>query len=154
MSVRHQNGVRRRRRLEFRVYAALGRDAMPPEGGTPRMRLRELTQPIVDTGRVWLNLRTKCDAQKIYAREVRIDEQGVSFEFELVTVGAEISHAHAPTRYSARIVHYELTVMIKSGTKRLSRKYEAEKNAHAPGMTPTTRIGRRYPELPFAFCYN
>ena len=74
MSVRHQNGVRRRRRLEFRVYAAFGRDAMPPKGGTPSMRLRELTQTIVDAGRVWLNARTKCDAQKVYAREVRIDQ--------------------------------------------------------------------------------
>ena len=62
---------------------------------------REMTQSIVDAGRVWLNARTKCYAQKVHAREVRIDQQGVSFEFELVTVRAEISHAHAVARRRA-----------------------------------------------------
>lgn len=143
MSVRHQNGVRLGGSLEFRVYAALGRDAMPPEGGTPRMRLRELTQPIVDTGRVWLNLRTKCDAQKIYAREVRIDEQGVSFEFELVTVRAEVSHADTVARHRTRIVHYKLGVLIESRTKCLRREYKPKKNAHPPRITPTTQIEKR-----------
>ena len=64
---------------------------------------REMTQSIVDAGRVWLNARTKCYAQKVHAREVRIDKQGVSFEFELVTVRAEISHAHAVARCAGRI---------------------------------------------------
>src|SRR5262249_45197785 len=58
-----------------------------------RRRSGEMTQSIVDSGGVWLNARTKCYAQKIHAREVRIDKQGVSFEFELVPVRAEISHA-------------------------------------------------------------
>ena len=102
-----------------------------------------MVQSIVDAGGVWLNARTKCYAQKIHAREVRIDQQGVSFEFELVTVRAEISHAHAVARRRARIVHYELRVMIKSSTKRLRREYEPKKNAHAPRITPTTRIGKR-----------
>ena len=61
MSVRHQNRVR---------------------------FCREITQSTVDAGGVRLNARTKCDAQKVHAREVRIDEQGVPFEFELVTVRA------------------------------------------------------------------
>ena len=102
-----------------------------------------MIQSIVDAGRVWLNARTKCYAQKVHAREVRIDQQGVSFEFELVTVRAEISHAHAVARRRTRIVHYQLRVMIKSGTKRLRREYEPKKNAHAPRITPTTRIGKR-----------
>ena len=107
MSVRYQNRIQLRRGSEFRVYAALARDAVPPEGGTPSIRLRQMKQSIVDAGGVWLNARTKCYAQKVHAREVRIDQQGVSFEFELVTVRAEISHAHAVARVapgeSARI---------------------------------------------------
>ena len=104
---------------------------------------REMVQSIVDARSVWLNGRTKCYAQKIDAREVRIDQQSVSFEFELVAVRAEISHAHAVTRCRARIVHYQLRVMIKSGTKRLRTEYEPKKNTHAPRITPTTRIGKR-----------
>ena len=103
MSVRYQNRVQLRRGSEFRVYAALARDAVPPEGGTPSIRLREMAQSIVDAGGVWLNARTKCYAQKVHTREVRIDQQGVSFEFELVTVRAEISHAHAVARCAGRI---------------------------------------------------
>ena len=49
---------------------------------------REMTQSIIDACGVRLNVRTKCDAQKVHAREVRIDKQGVAFEFELVTVRA------------------------------------------------------------------
>ncbi len=143
MSVCYQNRVQLRRSLEFRDYAAIGRDAMPPKGGTPSIRLREMAQSVVDAGGVWLNARTKRYAQKIHAREVRIDEQGVSFEFELVTVRAEISHAHAVARRRARIVHYELRVMIESGPKRLRREYEPKKNPHAPRIMPTTRIGKR-----------
>ena len=94
---------------------------------------REMTQSIVYAGGVWLNARIKCCAQKVHAREVRIDQQGVSFEFELITVCPEISHADAFARRRARIVHYELRVMIKSGAKRLRREHEPEKNTHTPG---------------------
>jgi hypothetical protein len=104
---------------------------------------REMTQSIVNAGGVWLNARIKCCAQKVHARKVRIDQQGVSFELELVTVRAEISHADAVARRPARIVHYELPVMIKSGTKRLRREYEPEKNAHVPRITSPTRIEKR-----------
>src|SRR4029079_15477471 len=113
---------------------------MRPKGGTPSTRFCELPQSIVDAGCVWLNARTKCDAQKIYAREVRIDEQGVSFEFELVTVRAEISHAHAIARCRARIVYYDLRVMIKSCAKSLGREYEPKKNPPPPRITPTTTM--------------
>src|SRR5437763_7411712 len=105
MPVRHQNGVR--------FY-------------------REMTQSIVDARSVWLNTRTKCYAQNIHAREVRVDQQSVSFEFELVTIRAQISHTHTAARRRARIVHHELRVVIKSGTKRLSREYEPKKNSRAP----------------------
>ena len=75
-------------------------------------RLREMAQSIVDAGGIWLNARTKCYAQKIHAREVRIDKQGVSFEFEFVTVRAEISHSHTVARSCARVAHHELRVGI------------------------------------------
>ena len=54
----------------------------------------------------------------------------MSFEFELVTVRAEISHAHAVARRRTRIVHYELRVMIKSGTKRLRGECQEKQKAH------------------------
>ncbi len=93
---------------------------------------REMTQSIVDAGRVRLNARTKCYAQKVHAREVRIDQQGVSFEFELVTVRAEISHAHAVARRRARIVHYQLRIMIRVQPQKLARRISSQKkNAHA-----------------------
>src|SRR6476620_1058755 len=104
---------------------------------------REMTQSVLDACPVWLDARTKCYAEKIHARGVRIDQQGVFFEFELVTGCAEISHAHAGARRRARIVHYELGVMIQSGSKRLRGEYEPKKNAHAPRITPTPRIGKR-----------
>src|SRR3954447_19428642 len=116
MSVRHQNGVR--------FY-------------------REMTQSIVDARCVWLNTRAERYAQNIHAREVKVDQQSVSFEFELVTIRAQISHTHTAARRRARIIHHELRVMIKSGTKRLSREYEPNKNAHAPRITPTTRMRKR-----------
>src|SRR3954447_1753090 len=122
---------------------------MPPKGGTPNVRSREMAQSIVGARTVWLNTRTKCYAQKIHAREVRINQQSVSFEFELVTVRAQISHTHTAARRRARIVHYELRVMIKSGTKRLSREYEPQKNSRAPRTMPTARIENRQPQLAF-----
>ena len=35
---------------------------------------REMAQPIGDARDVWLNARTKCNGQKIHARQVRIDK--------------------------------------------------------------------------------
>ena len=61
MPVRHQNGV---------GLAVAG---------------RKVAQAIIDSRHVWLNARTQCNGQKIYAREIGIDEQCASFEFELVT---------------------------------------------------------------------
>src|SRR3954453_17644009 len=122
MSVRHQNGVR--------FY-------------------REMTQSIVDARCVWLNKRAERYAQNIHAREVRINQQSMSFEFELVTIRAKISHTHTAARRRARIVHYELRVLIKSGTKRLSREYEPQKNSRAPRTMPTARIENRQPQLTF-----
>ena len=93
-----------------------------------------MAQSIVDTGRVWLNARTKCHAQKIHAREVRIDQQRVSFEFKLVTVRAEVSHAHAVARRRTRIVHYELRIRSESHAESLRGESEKkQKTAH-----PTT----------------
>jgi hypothetical protein len=123
MSVRHQNGVR--------FY-------------------REMTESIVDARSVWLNTRPERYAQKIYPREVRINQQSVSFEFELVTIRAQISHTHTAARRRARIVHHELRVVIKSGTKRWSREYEPQKNSRAPRTMSTARIENRQPQLAFS----
>src|SRR5689334_13855997 len=99
---------------------------------------REITQSIVDARSVRLNRRTNCYAQKIHTGEVRINQQSVSFEFELVTIRAQISHTHTAASHPTRIVHYELRILVKSGTKRLSREYEPKKNTHAPRIRPAT----------------
>jgi len=141
MSVRYQNRIQLRRGSEFRVYAALARDAVPPEGGTPSIRLRQMKQSIVDAGGVWLNARTKCYAQKVHAREVRIDQQGVSFEFELVTVRAEISHAHTVARCAGRIGQNQPGIWLESPGKCLRRQHQEKKKTHVITNTPT-KFGR------------
>ena len=70
----------------------------------------EMAQSIVDTGGVRLNARTKRNAQKIHAREVRVDKQRVSFEFKLVAVRAEISHLHSVARCARRICHNQMGI--------------------------------------------
>ena len=93
-----------------------------------------MTQSIVDAGGVRLNARTKCYAQKVHAREVRIDQQGVSFEFELVTVRAEISHAHTVARCAGRIGNNQMRIRPSPRAESLrSESEKKEKTAH-----PTT----------------
>ena len=107
MSVRHQNGVH---------------------------LCREMMQSIVDSGGVRLNARTKCYAQKVHAREVRIDKQGVTSEFELVPVRAEISHAHAVARTRGRVTDNQLRIRSEARAESLRGESEKkEKTAH-----PTT----------------
>ena len=132
MSVSYQNRVHFWcvRRSEFRVYAGRVRCAFPPEGGTPNIRLREMVQSIVDAGGVWLNARTKCYAQKIHAREIRIDKQGVSFEFELVTICAEISRTHTVARCARRIGENQPGIWIESTGKCLCAQHQEKKKTH------------------------
>src|SRR6516165_4020806 len=77
----------------------------------------EMKQSIIDARWVWLNVRTKCYVQQVHAREVRIDQQGASSEFELVTVRAEISHAHALVRTRAGIANNQMRVRSESGSE-------------------------------------
>ncbi len=77
---------------------------------------RELAQSIVDTRSVWSNGRTKRNAQKIHAREVRIDKQSVTFELELITVGAQIRHVNTVARTRGRVANNEVRVKSKSRT--------------------------------------
>ena len=98
-----------------------------------------MTQSIVDAGGVWLNARTKCYAQKVHAREVRIDQQGVSFEFELVTVRAEISHAHALARRPARrIGENQLGISIESTSKYLRGQHQEKEKTHVTTNSPAS----------------
>ena len=61
----------------------------------PAVAGRQTAHSIRDARNVWLNARTSRNAQKIHAREIRIDKQCVTFEIELVTVRAEISRPHS-----------------------------------------------------------
>ena len=75
-------------------------------------------------------MRTKCDAQKAYAREVRINKQGVLFEFELVTVRPEISHSHAVARWAGRIGHHQVRIGAESSAKSSRDECQEKQKAH------------------------
>ena len=87
---------------------------------------RELAQSIVDTRSVWSNGRTKRNAQKIHAREVRIDKQGVALGFELVTIGSKISHAHAVARSCTRVANRQVRILPDSSAKSRSGEYQKQ----------------------------
>ncbi len=114
-----------------------GFTASPDEAPARLVRFwRDMTQSIVDAGRIWLNARTKCHAQKIHAREIRIDQQGVSFEFELVTVRAEISHAHAVARCARRIGQNQPGIWLESTGKCLCGQHQEKKKTHVTTNNP------------------
>ena len=80
-----------------------------------------MAQSIVDARDVRLNARIDRDTQQVHAREVRIDKQRASFEFELVTVGTEVGHAYAVASSCARIAHNELSTTIETSGECLRR---------------------------------
>ncbi len=88
---------------------------------------REMTHSIRNARNVRLNARTNRNAQKIHAREIRIDQQCVTFEFELVTVCAEISHAHATARTCGRIADNQLSIGTESCAKGLRGESQQKK---------------------------
>ena len=100
-----------------------------------RVRLcREMMDSIVNAGGVRLNTRTKSYAQKVHPRKIRIDKQCVSFEFELITIRAEISHSHAVARWAGRIGYHQVRIGAESTAESLRDQPEKkEKTAH-----PTT----------------
>src|SRR4029077_14430474 len=103
-----------------------------------RVHLRcEMAHSISDARNVRLNARTKRNAQKIHAREIRIDKQCVTFEFELVTVCAEISHAHSVVPRCRRITDNQVSRGAESCTKGLRREHQQKKETH---LTRIVRI--------------
>ena len=92
---------------------------------------RQTAQSIVNTSSIRLNSRTKCYAQEIHAREVRVDKQGVTFEFKLVTVRAEISYAYAVAR-CAGVANNQVRIRFESRTEGLRGESEKkQKTAHS-----------------------
>src|SRR6266478_7181747 len=85
---------------------------------------REMTHPISNARNVRLNERTNRNAHKVHAREIRIDKQGVTFEFKLITVCAEIGHAHSAARRCGRIANNEISIGAESCAKSLRRECE------------------------------
>ena len=73
---------------------------------------RQMSHPLSNARVVRLNTRTECDVQKIHPREIRIDQQGVALDFELVAVCAEVSHAHSVARRWARVVNNQVSIGI------------------------------------------
>src|SRR5438093_736115 len=95
-----------------------------------------MAQSVVDAGGVRLNARTKRNAHKIHAREIRIDKQRVPFEFEFVTVSAEISHAHTIAGIYVRIADDELSVGRESRSKSRRGKCQEKKKRQATTDKP------------------
>jgi len=85
----------------------------------------------MDARNIRLNSATKCNAQKIHAREIRIDKQYASFEFELVTVRSEISHAHTVARSRLTIAHCELSVGRQSRSESMRCECQEKQKTHA-----------------------
>jgi hypothetical protein len=100
-----------------------------------RVRLcRETMDSIVNAGGVRLDASAKAHAQEVHPRKIRIDKQCVSFEFKLITIRAEISHANAVTRLAGNICNHEVPIGVESTGESLRSKPEKkEKTAH-----PTT----------------
>src|ERR1700730_8946634 len=88
---------------------------------------REMAHPISNARNVRLNTRTSRNAQKVDAREIRINKQRVTFEFKLVTVCAQIGHAHSAARTCGRIADNQLSIGAKSCAKGLRRECEEKK---------------------------
>src|SRR6266446_6023189 len=98
---------------------------------------REMTHPISNARNVRLNARTNRNAHKIHAREIRIDKQCVTFEFELIAVRAEISHAHSVVPRCGRITDNQVSRGAESCTKGLRREHQQKKETH---LTRIVRI--------------
>ena len=75
-------------------------------------------------------MRTKCEAQNAHAREVRINKQGVPFEFELVTVRPEISHSHAVVRWAGRIGNHQVRIGTESTAESIRDECQEKQKAH------------------------
>ena len=78
-----------------------------------------------------MNARTKCYAQKIHAREVRVDKQYVAFESKLITICTEISHSHSVARTCWRVAHDQVGIAPESCTESLCGEYQEKKKTHA-----------------------
>ena len=85
---------------------------------------------IGDARNVRLNAGAQRNAKKIHAREIRIDQQRVPFEFELVAVRAEISHAHTVARRPSRIGDDQVRIRREASPKGVGCESK-EKNERA-----------------------
>ena len=74
---------------------------------------RKMSHSLCDALSIRLKSLIKRDTQKIHARKIGINEQGVTMEFELVTVCAEVRHAHSVLRHCAGIVCDQLSIRIQ-----------------------------------------
>src|SRR5438046_8424854 len=98
----------------------------------------ETTHSISNPRNVRLNARASRNAQEIHPREVRIDQQRVAPEFELVTVCAKVGHAHSvPRRICRRITHYQVGVGAESFAK--GSGGEAEEKKSSEGQEVSTQ---------------
>lgn len=100
-------------------------------GDEDRIHLwREMFQGFVDSRCVWLNARTEGDGRKVDARKIRIDQERTRAGFKLVTVRAEINHAHASAFCAwARIGNDKLRIMLESRANSFRSQNNKEKRA-------------------------
>ncbi len=93
-----------------------------------RVRLRsEMSHSLSNASDVWLNARIKRNAQKIHAREIRIDKQRVTLGLQLVAACAEISHADSVARCCGRVVNNQVGIGTQPCAKDLRGESEKKK---------------------------
>lgn len=103
---------------------------------------RETTHSISNSRNIRLNARASRNAQEIHPREVRIDKQRVTPEFELVTVCAEVGDAHSVARACTRITDYQVGVGAESCAKGLGREAEEKKERAFQAFNEANSIKR------------
>jgi hypothetical protein len=88
---------------------------------------REISHSPCDTRHVRLKTRTECNTEKIRARKVGIDQQSVPLKLELVTVRAEVRHAHSVPWHCASVLCNQVSIRIQPSAEDLSGQSEEKK---------------------------
>ena len=74
----------------------------------------DMPHSLCNARQVGLKTRIKPDTPKVHARKIRIHEESVPMEFELITIRTEIGHAHSVPRRPAPIFYNEIAMGIES----------------------------------------
>src|SRR5262249_9103054 len=87
----------------------------------------EMSHSFSNVRHVRSNARTKRNAQKIDARKIGINNEGMALEFELVAIRAEVSYAHSAVRGCAGILGDQVSIRIQPRAQSLRGESEKKK---------------------------